>query len=179
MIRTTLFLSLFLTVALACNAQEFKQRSPKSPMDVARTKIGETYVKVTYCQPAMNDRTIFGELVPFGKVWRTGANEGTEITTTKDIVLGGKELEEGTYTIFTIPEKDKWTVIINKEVNQWGSYNYSEANDLFRIDVPVQAMDEALERFTIRFMKGDDNADAFLVMAWEKTKVAIPVSTED
>lgn len=179
MIRTTLILSLFLAFSMSCNAQDFKQRSPKSPMDVARTKIGDTYVKVTYCQPAMNDRTVFGELVPFGKVWRTGANEGTEITVTEDIVFGGKELEDGTYTIFTIPEKDKWTVIVNKEVNQWGSYNYSETNDLFRFEVPTQSMDEALERLTMRFMKGDDKADAYLVMAWEKTKVAIPVSTED
>ena len=173
------YLFLTLTIALitfGANAQEFKQRSDKSPMDVAKTMIDDTYVKVTYCQPAKNDREVFGKLVPYGKVWRAGANESTEITTTKDIMIGGKKLAAGSYSIYAIPNEKSWTIIVNKALNQWGTYSYSEGQDLFRFDVPVTSVEgDALERFTVRFFKGTNGADADLVMAWDKTKVVVPV----
>ena len=158
-------------------AQEAISPRP-SPTAIVTMKFENTYVKVTYCQPHKRGRDIFGKLVPYGKVWRTGANEATEITTTKDIMLGGQKLKAGTYSIYTIPYKDKWTIIINEEVGQWGSYNYLKKSDVIRLDVPTQKItDVVYEPFTISFDQKNQEAD--MVMAWDKTRVHIPIKFLD
>lgn len=156
----------------AANAQELLKLRP-SPLAIASVRYQDHYVKVTYSQPQKKNRTIFGGLVPFGKVWRTGANEATEITTTRDIQLHDILLKAGTYSLFTIPEPDKWTIIINADVGLWGAYNYNPKKDLWRFEVPVQESEKIYEPFTILFDQRNEVAD--LLILWDNVKVSIPV----
>lgn len=145
-----------------------------SPIAIAAIKYKDAYIKVTYSQPQKNGREIFGKLVPFEKVWRTGANEATEITATKNILVAGKLLKAGTYSIFTIPRKDKWTVIINSDLGLWGAYNYNPEHDVMRVDVPSSPIDDVVyEPFTITFEQRNDLAE--LLMLWDKTQIAVPI----
>lgn len=145
-----------------------------SPMASIGMRYKETYVKITYCQPQKRGREIFGKLVPYGKVWRTGANEATEITTTKNIQINGTLLKAGTYSLFTIPDKDKWTIIINSDLGLWGAYNYNQKQDVMRFDVPVQAISDVVyEPFTLQFDQRNDVAS--LLIMWDRTKISIPV----
>lgn len=167
--------SLVLTV-LICSAAAMAQETLKprlSPLEMVTMKYGDAYVKITYGRPHKRDRKIFGELVPFGKVWRTGANEATEITLTGWIKIAGNELAPGAYTIFSIPGKDKWTIIINSEVGQWGAYNYNQNFDVMRFDVPVQTTDVVYEPFTIEFEQHEETTN--MLMMWDQTKVEIPL----
>ncbi|MEM1126151.1 MAG: DUF2911 domain-containing protein [Bacteroidota bacterium] len=144
-----------------------------SPMVAAQLLTDQGYAKVMYGSPRMRDRVIFGELVPYGEVWRTGANEATELTTTTDLKMGDEVLPAGTYTVYTIPETDQWTVIFSRMVGQWGSYNYDDSMDALRITVPSMQMDESHEAFTIAFEDADGGTQ--MAMMWEQTKVAVPV----
>ena len=164
----------FLLVLLAhlLEAQEVLKLRP-SPLAITSVRYRDNYIKITYSQPQRNNREIFGQLVPYGKVWRTGANEATEITTTKDIKINHYTLTAGTYSLFTIPEKDKWIVIINSDVGLWGAYNYNADKDVVRFEVPVQASDRTYEPFTIMFDHRNEVAD--LLLLWDKTKLLIPI----
>ncbi|MEQ8364252.1 MAG: DUF2911 domain-containing protein [Cyclobacteriaceae bacterium] len=153
----------------ASHAQE--QRT--SPLSITTSRYKDTYVKIVYSQPQKKGRAIFGKLVPYGKVWRTGANEATEITITGDILVDGKELKAGTYSIFTIPNENTWTVIFNTDLGLWGSYNYNPKKDTVRIEVPVLSTKEVAEAFTIGIDARNNEADFFFY--WDKTKVVIPV----
>lgn len=166
-----LVIILFVGVSPISKAQEVKQRP--SPAAVVNMRYKDAYVKITYGQPYKRGREIFGNLVPYGKVWRTGANEATEITTTKDIRLNGMLLKAGTYSLFTIPDKEKWTIIINSDVGLWGAYNYNEKMDVLRFQVPVAAADKLYEPFTITFDQRNDSAD--LLLFWDTVKISIPV----
>lgn len=169
-IFTIIFIAAGITTTLGQEA--LKPRS--SPLAITSARSKATYVKITYSQPHKRNREIFGELVPFGQVWRLGANEATEITTTKDILINSILLKAGTYSLFAIPEKDKWTIIVNSDVGLWGSYNYNSKMDVFRFTVPVQSTgDVVFEPLTISFDKKTDVAD--LLIMWDKTKVSIPI----
>ncbi len=147
----------------------------KSPTDIAYMRDGRSgpvYVRVVYSRPYKNDRAIFGGLVPFGKVWRTGADEATEITFYEDVVFGGKEVEAGSYALFTIPNKDSWDIILNSGLHQWGAFTYDEKMDVVRAKAKPEMMEEAVENFSIMFDDGN------LVMAWDKTMVAVPVKVK-
>ncbi len=147
----------------------------KSPMDIASYpndyKDASKIAKVIYSRPQLKGRTL-ESLTPAGKVWRTGANEATEITFYKDVFLGKTKIKAGTYTLYTIPDKDKYTVIINKDLNVWGAYSYKEANDVARLDIPATQADESLEAFSMVFTKADNGMT--LNLGWDKTRVAIP-----
>ena len=146
-----------------------------SPLAIASTKYKDTYIKITYSQPHKRGRDVFGALVPFGQVWRAGANEATELTLTRDIKINGLNLKAGTYSIFVIPEKDKWMILINTELGLWGSYNYNIKLDILKFDVPVTPVSEFVyEAFTI--LLDPKNAKADLILAWDKTKVIIPIA---
>ncbi|HET9486240.1 MAG TPA: DUF2911 domain-containing protein [Chryseosolibacter sp.] len=170
-IRITLFVYLLL-LADCLQAQELLKPRP-SPLAIASVRYKDNYIKITYSQPQRKNREIFGQLVPFGTVWRTGANEATEITTTTDIQIDSFRLAAGTYSIFSIPEKDRWTVIINADVGLWGAYNYNPQKDVVRFPVPVQATDKIYEPFTIIFDHRNEVAD--LLIMWDRTKVSIPI----
>jgi hypothetical protein len=161
-----------LIVSLEAGAQEALKPRP-SPMAVIAMKYKDCYVKVVYSQPQKRGREIFGGIVPFGEVWRTGANEATEITITKDILFNSTLIKAGTYSLFTIPDRVKWTIILNSETGLWGSYNYNSRLDVVRFDVPVQNLDTPYEPFTMMFEQVNDKAS--LILMWDKTKVAIPI----
>jgi Protein of unknown function (DUF2911). len=129
-------------------------------------------VSVTYGRPYKKGRVVFGELEKLGQVWRTGADEATEITFNKDALFGGQPVKAGTYTLFTIPGEKEWTIILNSQLNQWGAYDYQEHKDkdVLHIKVPVQTTGSVIEQFTIRF--APDNS---MIMEWDQTRVQIPI----
>ena len=131
-------------------------------------------VKVNYGQPSKKGRVIFGGLEPYGKVWRAGANNATEITFEKDVKFGGKSIKAGTYTLFATPNEKEWTIILNSELKQWGAYKYEEikAKDVVHVTVPVKKLDNVVEQLTYRFT--DKNA---LVIEWDQTQVTIPIES--
>lgn len=169
LILSTVLLAIVTIISLA---QESDKKRP-SPLAIISMRYKDAYVKITYSQPQKRDREIFGKLVPYGQVWRTGANEATEITVTKNIQVNGSLLKAGTYSIFTIPEKEKWTIIINNDVGLWGAYNYNPKLDEMRFNVPVQSVNgEVHEQFTMQFDQRNEVAD--LLMFWDRVKVSIP-----
>jgi hypothetical protein len=167
----TTFILFVSILAPALSQEVFKTRS--SPLAIASVRYKDAYIKVTYSQPQKREREIFGKLVPYGQVWRTGANEATEITVTRDMMIGDQVLKAGTYSIFTIPGQTEWTIIINSELGLWGSYNYNEKMDLMRFNVPVTENSTFFEAFTISFDHRNEMAD--LLMMWEKVKITIPL----
>ena len=162
------------------NAEEAKKIEFPQPSPTASVKerVGVTDVSVEYSRPSARERKIFGGLVPYGGVWRTGANAATKITFSTDVKLGGAAVPAGSYALFTIPGETEWTVILSKVVDgQWGSYSYKQTDDQARIKVKPVAMAEPLETMTISLQ--DMHAGrANLVIAWEKTKVPIAIDTD-
>ena len=144
-------------------------QTPRSPRVSAEGKD----VKVSYGQPSKRDREIFGGLVPYGQVWRTGANKATEITFAKDVKVAGKDLKAGTYTLFTIPAEKEWTIILNSQLDQPGAFDYekNKSKDVLHVKVPAKKIDNSVEALTYRF-DGNNN----LVIEWDKTQVAVPIS---
>lgn len=147
------------------------------PINVVKVKKGEQpaspLVKVLYSRPQRKGRTIFGVLEQFDKVWRLGANENTEITFLKSVVIGGKKIKAGTYSLFAIPTKDKWTVIVNKQTDRWGAFSYDAAKDVVRVDVPVTTLDKTIESFSMTFVDFAEGIN--LMMAWDNTQVSLPI----
>jgi hypothetical protein len=149
-------------------------RTPRPSPDATVIQfVGVTEISIDYSSPGVKGRKIWGGLVPYGEVWRTGANEATEITITKAIKIAGNTLKAGTYTLFTIPHEDRWTIILNSELGQWGAYNYNEKFDVLRFDIPTTTIETVYEPFTIGFDQKARSAD--LVMMWDRTKVTIPI----
>src|SRR5271169_5466880 len=144
-------------VALRGSAQDKSQRPSPPAQAVFHFADGKT-VTVDYSSPRAKGRKIYGELVPFGQVWRAGANEATTFVTTADIVVGSKPVPAGSYTIFTIPDKDKWTLIISKKTGEWGTDYPGPNDDLARIDMKVSTLPSPVENFTISFDKAGAGA---------------------
>jgi hypothetical protein len=162
-----------LTSSLQLTAQKFKSLD-KSPMDVAvfpsSYKISDKIVKVIYSRPQLKGRDLV-KLAPPEKIWRTGANEATEITFYKDVIFGGKELKAGTYSLFTIPSLDKdWTVIINRARNVWGSYYYNQNQDVIRVSGKTSKTDENIDVFSMMFDK-----NMTLKMGWGNTVISVSI----
>lgn len=145
-----------------------------SPMDLAfyRNADDEAVARVIYSRPQKRNREVFGKLVPYGEVWRTGANEATELTLYKDMTVADAEVKAGTYTVFTIPQENEWTIILNKRVHTWGAYEYSDQEDLVRINVPVRTSPTSIESFSVAFEPKENGAD--LLMGWDDKYVAVP-----
>lgn len=173
------FLIAFLLIAItiSSSAQEgvkFAKLDP-SPADISLLRLEKdapVAIKVVYGRPQKKGRVVFGTLVPFGQVWRTGANEASEITFYKDTNFGGKAVKAGTYTLFTIPGETEWTIILNKSLNAWGAYSYIQADDVLRFTVKPASSEDELEAFSIAFDNGVNKA---LVLGWDKTSVSIPI----
>jgi Protein of unknown function (DUF2911) len=154
-------------------AQEANALRP-SPVQIVSARYKETYLKITYGQPQKKTRQVFGKLVPFDQIWRTGANEATEITITKDILINQQPLKAGTYALFTIPGKENWIIIINSDVGMWGSYNYNSKKDVLRFEVPAVSTGAIVfEPFTISIDTKNDQAT--ITLAWDTTQVSFPV----
>jgi hypothetical protein len=138
--------------------------------------VGTTDVTIAYCRPAVRNRTIWGDLVPYDKVWRTGANEATTITFSTDVMVSGTTLTAGTYGLFTIPGKDEWTVVFNKGAKQWGAYEYKAEDDVLRIKVKPQP-NEFTERMTFSFPNTTTDSTE-VALAWERLEIAFTVKVD-
>ena len=145
-----------------------------SPTATFSQKVGLTEVTITYSRPSAKGRKIFGDLVPFGKLWRTGANMATKISFEDDVKIGGKDLKAGTYAIFSIPNEDEWTVIFNKNYNQGGTGNYKESEDAVRVNVKPKKIADTIETFMINLENVKPNS-ALIELAWENTIVHVPL----
>ena len=147
----------------------------KSPMDVASFpndyRVADKLVKVRYSRPQLKGR-VLDSLAPKGKVWRTGANEASEITFYTNMNLGDTTINAGTYSLATIPGDKEWTVIINSDLNTWGSYFYKEENDVARLNVPATSDEESLEAFAMVFEEATDGVH--LHMGWGNARIAVP-----
>lgn len=165
--------------AVLFGAFKFMQFQTKkaSPEVTATFSKGDTDLSVFYCAPSKKGRDVFGTLVPYGEVWRTGANEATTFTSNKDLLIDGETLPAGTYTLWTIPNEKEWTVIWNKKQYGWGVDFDSQAlrepeYDALQVKVPVQNLDTPVEQFSISF---EEDGPLALLLAWDKTKIAVPM----
>lgn len=167
--KKVLMLGAILLSMTTVNAQEL----PKpSPMAQITQKVGLNNIKIEYSRPSVKGREVFGNLVPFDKVWRLGANAPTKLTTDKAITFGSKTIEAGTYAIFAIPSKDKWNVVINTDVEQWGAGNYDENKNIAEVSVNV-GEGEFTESLSITIQDLTSKSGIILIQ-WAKAKVAVP-----
>ncbi|MEZ5425857.1 MAG: DUF2911 domain-containing protein [Pyrinomonadaceae bacterium] len=139
--------------------------------------VGDTQISIVYHRPNVNEREIWGKLVPYGEVWRTGANEATIFEVSNDVMINGQKLPKGKYSLHTIPEKDQWTIIFNKTWDQWGSFNYKADDDQLRVTVKPMASDFK-ETMTIG-VENVDKTTADVVISWEKMRVPFKVDIGD
>jgi len=167
------------TISLISSTEITAQEFPKidvSPMDAAshpsNWRESSKLVKVVYSRPQLKGRSL-AKLAPKDKVWRTGANEAAEITFYKDVTFGDKEVKAGTYTMFTIPSDENWTVILSNHKNIWGSYFYEKEQDVARVTATVSKSDKSVETFSIVFV-GEGDA-AIMHLGWANTIVSVPV----
>lgn len=164
----------FLSLAGSADAQlNLPRPSPKA--SVMQT-VGTTEVSIIYSRPSVRERAIWGGLVPFDKVWRTGANEPTVITFADDVTVNGQPLAKGSYSIHTIPRSDRWTVIFNRSADPTGFYSYDEKQDVLRLDVTPTAMPNS-ELLTFSFPRVTSDGTADLLLQWEKVGVQLTIDT--
>jgi hypothetical protein len=182
-----LFAIFLLVLSLQAPAQMNASNLPpldKSPMDMSYYPVNYPILKIQdkateplimrliYSRPQLNGRKIFGELQEYGNVWRLGANEATEIEFFKDVKINGKKIKKGRYTLYAIPYPDKWTLIVNKETDIWGSFRYDQSKDVVRMNLPVMK-NETTEALTIVFDKTSTGAN--MNMYWDDVKVSLPI----
>ena len=166
---------LFVVVAAAAiHAQQDKSKRPSPPASAKCDLGGGKSITVEYSSPRAKGRKVFGGIVPYGEVWRAGANEATTFVTTGDLMVGGQHVPAGKYTIFTIPNQDKWTLIISKKTGEWGIPYPGADSDLTRVDMKVSPTSAAVEDFTIAFDKGSKGCT--LRMEWENTRASVDIS---
>jgi len=149
-----------------------------SPMQTIIQDFGLGKITIVYSRPAVKDRIIFGGINPYGQVWRTGANAATTISFSENVIVEGHKVPAGTYSLFTIPDKDEWTVILNKTVKQWGAYNYKEADDFLRFKEKPINLPEKRESFTIQFAN-ETTQSSDLHLVWDHTGVYVHLQTDD
>ena len=167
---------LLLTTFLALSVAAYSQFTlpAASPRQKVEQQFSMSKITVDYGRPGVKGRKIFGDLVPFGKVWRVGANSSTKITFEQSVNFGGKSVSAGTYGLFVIPTEKEWKVILNKDSQQWGAYTFDEKLNVVDVTVPIQKLAEKQEWFEIELNPVDDNA-VNLVMKWDFTKVELPL----
>ena len=170
---TVFCLSLLLIASRALLAEQAKRASPHEQVTAV---LGGKKVTIDYGRPLKKGRDIFGKLVPFGQVWRTGADEATTLTTEANLNIGGIKVPKGTYTLFTLPTEKEWTLIVNKTVKQWGAYSYDPKQDLGRAKMTVAAAAAPVEQFTIAIEA--QGKGGTLKLSWDKTVASIPISVE-
>lgn len=172
-IITAVIFTLTMLFSLNIEAQKFPGLD-KSPLDLASfpSRGADKAIKVFYSRPQLKGRTVGKELAPFGKLWRTGANDATQIQFLTDMKFGGKTIKTGAYSLFTIPGEKEWIIIISSDVDNWATRGYKESNEVARVTVPVTEGSESLEAFSIVFEATDDGAT--MHMGWDKVRVAVP-----
>ncbi|MBM3439811.1 MAG: DUF2911 domain-containing protein [Bacteroidetes bacterium] len=162
------FLSVFtfITIAFAMQsaAQNDASKRPSPPM-TANATIGGANISIKYSSPSVKGREIWGKLVPYGEIWRTGANEATVFETDQDVSINGSNLPKGKYALFTIPEKEEWTIVFSKNSSQWGTYSYKTSEDVLRVKAKAASAEHQEQ------LKIDVQADGNASIHWEKVKV--------
>lgn len=160
----------------------------KSPMDMCyypnnypvlkiQDKVSEpVVVRVIYSRPQKNGRLIFGDLVEYGKVWRIGANEATEIEFYKNVKIADKKIPKGRYTLYAIPNTDNWIFILNKDLDTWGAFKYDAQKDIARVTAPVERLDEPVEALAMTFEKTSTGCS--LVVAWDNLRAKLPIEVK-
>jgi hypothetical protein len=171
-----LFFTAIAVTALSLAQAQLKTPAP-SPGQTIKQDFGLSSVELTYSRPAMKGRKVFGDLVPFGKVWRTGANSATTINFGEDVKIGGVVVKAGKYGVLTIPEKKEWTIIITKQLDVTSPAAYKADMDVVRVMVETMNMKEEMESFTMQFADVKSNSCALHIM-WEKTAVALPITVD-
>jgi DUF2911 family protein len=170
--RIAFVIGLILTLSIFAACQGKPSPAASASCDLG----GGKSIKTNYSSPRMKDRKIYGGLVPWGEVWRTGANEATTFVTSTDIVVGGKAVPAGSYTIFTVPNADKWTLIINKKTGEWGiPYKY-ESDELARVDMKVSKLASPVEDFTIAYDKSGNGCT--MRIDWETTRASVDITAK-
>lgn len=184
--KTSILLCLLISFSFSFSQSSRPPEVDKSPMDVSyypnnypilkiQNKATEPLVaRILYSRPQKQGRKVFGELVEYGKVWRLGANEATEIEFYKDVKIGGKKVSKGRYTLYGIVSENTWTMIINKDTDTWGAFKYDSKKDILRTDVPAQKTEEVVESMSMFFEKSPNGIS--LNIAWEQVKVSLPIT---
>jgi hypothetical protein len=173
MFKQILFGILSLAVfAATLSAQEKR----KSPHETISATLGGKKITISYGRPYLKGRkAVGGSLVPYGEVWRTGADEATKLTTEADLMIGSLRVPKGSYALFTLPEQQGWTLIVNKKADQWGAFDYKQSDDLGRTPMTVTHIDAPVEEFTMALQpKGDDSVS--LTLQWENTAASVPIT---
>jgi DUF2911 family protein/tetratricopeptide repeat protein len=160
----------------AVKAQTIKTPFPSPPQTI-KQDFGISTIELSYSRPGVKGRKVFGDLVPFGKVWRTGANNATTIDFANDVTIGNAKVPAGKYGLLTIPDKDNWTIIVTKQLDVTGPAAYKQENDLARVNVKPMAMKDKIETFTMQFANVTPST-CELQMMWENTAVSLPISTD-
>lgn len=150
------------------------QMPQPSPSAMVKQTVGLTDITIDYSSPAMRGREIFGKLVPYGEMWRTGANKATAITFSDEVTIEGKKVEAGTYALFTIPNENEWTIILNKNTEQWGTGEYEEKEDVVRLTVKSSTSPMTFQRMTF-IIEALENHTAEISLYWANTKVSFMV----
>ena len=184
--KTSVLICLLITFSFSFSQSTKLPEVDKSPMDVSyypnnypilkiQNRATEPLVvRILYSRPQRQGRKVFGELVEYGKVWRLGANEATEIEFYKDVKIGGKKVSKGRYTLYAIASENVWTMILNKDTDTWGAFKYDSKKDVVRTDVVAQKTDEVVESMSMFFEKSASGIS--LIIAWEQVKVALPIT---
>jgi tetratricopeptide (TPR) repeat protein len=174
---TLLFLTLLMSSTQVLFSQALKTPT-SSPMQTLKQGFALTDISIEYYRPSAKGRTVFGDVVPFGKIWRTGANGATKMTFGENVKIQGKDVPAGTYAIYTIPNKDNWEVLIYKDLKLGGNVNdYKQENELIRFTVPVVNMNDHVETFTVNVANIQASSCA-IELTWEKTKISFTVIAE-
>ena len=164
------------TLAFAATSvlgQQDKSQRPSPPATAKCELAGGKTVTIDYSSPRKKGRNVFSDVVKYGQVWRTGANEATTFVTTADVIVGGAHVPAGSYTLFTVPGKDKWTLIISKKTGEWGTEYPGEKEDLARVEMKAGTASAPVENFTISFDKAGDGCN--LTLAWDTTTASVHV----
>lgn len=175
MLNKLFALSILCSAVLFADAQTLKTPQP-SPGQIVSQNFGISTIELNYSRPGMKGRKIFGSLVPWGQVWRTGANSATRIKFSDDVTIGGQALKAGEYAIYTVPNEKEWEIIINKGSANWGT-DYKQDDDILRVKATPVKLDQSVETFTMQFANVKSNSTDLQLM-WDKTLVSVPISTD-
>ncbi len=152
------------------------QQKRASPHETVSATIDGAAVSITYGRPLMKGRKIFGGLVPYGQVWRTGADEATVLTTDKALMIGPIHVNPGKISLYSVVDEKTWKLVLNKQTGQWGT-EYAQAQDLARVDAKIEKLSAPVEQFTIAIEKNPAGKGGVIVMQWETTKATVPFGT--
>jgi hypothetical protein len=176
----------FMILAGRAQAQFKAPALDKSPMDMSYYPANFPVLKIQnkatepllarclYSRPQKNGRNVFGDLIEYGKIWRLGANEATEIELYKDVKIDNTRLKKGRYSLYAIPFQDKWTLIFNRETDIWGAFQYDNKKDVLRTEVKLEKQQDPIEAFTLLFDKTDSGAN--MIIAWDNVKATLPIT---